>query len=163
MQPPMLFPRAWAYISQEALLAFRATSHAEFASKMDPLVIDVQPIGLRVDFHELRLNLFRRIVVARRKPQLMGDAEYMRIDSDALRVSKRLAHNHICRFAPHSRKLLQIGHSTRHFATKFGKHRLRTRLQVLRFTAEKPERMNNRLYVFNARRRHGFRCTEASK
>ena len=93
MQPPMLFPRAWAYISQEALLAFRATSHAEFASKMDPLVIDVQPIGLRVDFHELRLNLFRRIVVARRKPQLMGDAEYMRIDGDALRVSKRLAHN----------------------------------------------------------------------
>ena len=58
---------------------------------MDPLVIDVQPIGLRVDFHELRLNLFRRIVVARRKPQLMGDAEYMRIDSDALRVAERLA------------------------------------------------------------------------
>lgn len=107
---------------------------------MDPLVIDVQPIGLRVDFQELRLNLFRRIVVARRKPQLMGDAEYMRIDGDALRVSKRLALTTFAVLRPTPGSFCKSAIVRRHFATKFGKHRLRTRLQVLRFTAEKPER-----------------------
>ena len=67
----------------------------ELPSKVDPLMVDIEPVCLGVNLEQLGFHLIRGVVVSGGKAQPMGDTEHMGVNGNTLRVPKRLAHDHI--------------------------------------------------------------------
>lgn len=123
---------------------------------MNPLVVDVEPLALRVDFHKFRLYLFGSVVGSRSEGEPVRYAEDMRVYGDALRIAKRLAHNHVGGLAANARKGLQLVHVLRDDAAEVGEQHARAASYIFRLAAEKTERMDDFLDAFDGRARHGF-------
>ena len=66
------FSAAGAEVGDDARAAFGIARAAELAAEMHPLVVDEQPIALRVDLQQFRFHFRRRVVVACGKAQAMS-------------------------------------------------------------------------------------------
>lgn len=128
---------------------------------MHPLVIDEQPVVLRVDFQELGLGLLRCIVVARCESEPVRYAIHVRVDGDALRIAKCLAHDDVGGFAADAGKRLQGVDVVGDGSAEICKHGLRACHDVFRLRAKEPERVDDRFDVFHAGVGHCFRSSEA--
>lgn len=128
---------------------------------MHPLVIDEQPVVLRVDFQEPGLSLLRRIVVARCESEPVRYAIHVRVDGDALRIAKCLAHDDVGGFAADAGKRLQGVDVVGDGSAEICKHGLRACHDVFRLRAKEPERVDDRFDVLYAGVGHCLRGSEA--
>lgn len=124
-------------------------------------MVDEQPVALRIDFQQLLLGLLRHVVVARRESEPVRYAKHVRVDGNALRVAKGLAHDDVGGLAADAGKRLQGVDVVGDGSAEIRKHGLRACHDVFRLRTEKSERMNDRFYVFHAGVGHCFRGSEA--